>query len=281
MAGALVVVSTPIGNLADLSPRAADALAAADLIACEDTRQTRKLLNHAGVQGARLMALHAHNEAAGAAKVVDRVAAGERVALVTDAGTPSISDPGQRVVAAVAAAGFAVEVVPGPSAAIAALVGSGLATDRFCFEGFLPRKGGERTRRLAAIADDARTTVIYEAPTRLAATLADLRERCGAARPAAVARELTKIHEEIARGTLDELAERWRTVAPKGECVIVVSGAPEPEPASDSAITSALAARVEAGEDRKSAVAGVAAALGVPRRRVYELSLARRPGGAP
>jgi len=203
--------------------------------------------------------------------------------LVTDAGTPSISDPGQRVVAAVAAEGLAVEVVPGPSAVIAALVGSGLATERFCFEGFVPRKGGDRARRLAAIAADPRTTVIYEAPTRLAATLGDLRDSCGPARPAAVARELTKLHEEIVRGTLGELADRWSSGPPKGECVIVVAGAPEAEPATDSDISAALASRRDGGEDRKSAVAAVAAALGVPRRRVYEISLdraGRADGGA-
>ncbi len=285
MPGALVVVATPIGNLGDLSPRAVEALAGADLIACEDTRQTRKLLNHAGIEGARLLALHAHNEAAGAAKVVARVAAGERVTLVTDAGTPSISDPGQRVVAAVADAGLTVEVVPGPSAAIAALVGSGLATDRFCFEGFLPRKGSDRKARLAAISGDARTSVIYEAPTRLAATLEDLRAACGVDRRAAVARELTKLHEEIVRGTLAELAGRWHATPPKGECVIVVAGAPAAAPATDAEISEALSSRLAAGEDRKSAVGDVAADLGVPRRRVYELSLGRgtnsTPRGAP
>jgi 16S rRNA (cytidine1402-2'-O)-methyltransferase len=267
-----VVVGTPIGNLGDLSPRAVDALRAADVIACEDTRHTRKLLTHAGITGPRLVAVHEHNEAEQAARVVEWVEAGKRVALVSDAGMPAVSDPGQRVVAAVAAAGLPVEVVPGPSAVLAALVASGLPTDRFAFEGFLPRKGRERSARLRAVAHDERTTVLYEAPHRVRATVADLADACGGERRVAIARELTKLHEEVWRGTL---ADAEAAVAePRGEYVVVLDGAPPPSkaPKTDDDIVAALHARLDAGEDRKSAVAAVAEELGVPKRQVYELA---------
>ncbi len=169
-----MVVGTPIGNLGDLSPRAAAALAGADLICCEDTRHSRKLLTHAGIHGVELRSLHEHNEDDRTAEVVAAVVSGRTVALVSDAGMPGVSDPGARVIAAVAAAGGVVTVVPGPSAALAALVASGLPTDRFCFEGFLPRSGRERAERLAALAGEVRTAVLFEAPGRVGRTLADL-----------------------------------------------------------------------------------------------------------
>ncbi len=205
-AGALVVVGTPIGNLGDLSPRAVAALGSADVLYCEDTRHSRKLLSHAGISGVPLRSLHEHNEADRLDEVVAAVAAGRTVGLVSDAGMPAVSDPGARVAAAVAAAGLTVTVVPGPSAVLTALVASGLATDRFCFEGFLPRSGRDRAGRLAVVAAEPRTTVLFEAPGRVAATLADLAGVCGGDRPVAVARELTKLHEEIWRGTLEGAA---------------------------------------------------------------------------
>ena len=276
-AGALVVVGTPIGNLGDLSPRAVEALAGADVVACEDTRRTRALLSAANVAGRRLLAVHEHNEAQRAAEITDLVGRGGRVALVTDAGMPAISDPGERVVAAVAAAGLPVVVVPGPSALVAALVASGLPSERFVFEGFLPRKGSARHRRLAAVADEPRTTVLYEAPHRVQSTVADLAEACGADRRVAVARELTKVHEEVWRGTLAAAAEHLASRTPRGEYVLVVGGAPAPPDATDADIEEALAGRIAAGDDRRAAVAGVASDLDVAKRRVYEL--ARRLGG--
>jgi 16S rRNA (cytidine1402-2'-O)-methyltransferase len=277
-AGALVLVATPIGNLGDLSPRAAATLAEADAIACEDTRHTRRLLTAAGITARSLIAVHEHNEASAVPGILDRLGGGQRVALVTDAGMPGISDPGERLVRAAAAAGFPVEVVPGPSAAVAALVVSGLATDRWCFEGFLPRKGGERGRRLAELSAEARTVVLYEAPNRVSATLAALADAFGHDRRVAVARELTKMFEETWRGTLGQAVERTADVnipPPRGEYVIVVEGAGE-GPASavtDQEITTRLLECLRAGDDRKGAVASVAAALRLPRRRVYDLAL--------
>lgn len=274
--GRLVLVATPIGNLGDLSPRAVAELAAADVIACEDTRRTRALLSAAGVPAPKLVAVHAANEADRASSVVAMLGAGSTVAVVSDAGTPAVSDPGHALVAAAVAAGHPVVVVPGPSAALAALVASGLPTDRFVFEGFLPRRGADRGRRLAAVACEGRTVVLYEAPHRLARTVRDLVEACGPERPAALARELTKVHEEVWRGTLGALDERVAEVGPRGEHVLVVGGAPERPPATDGDIQAALVARLDAGHDRKQAVADVAADLGVPRRRVYELALGLR-----
>ena len=269
----LVVGATPIGNLADLSPRAVEALAGADVIACEDTRRTRKLLTHAGVAAKRLVAVHEHNERSRVEEVLELLGRGTRVALVTDAGTPGISDPGQRLVAAAAEAGHRVVVVPGPSAAVTALVASGLPCGRFVFEGFLPRKGRERSERLSALAAEPRTTVLYEAPGRLARTVSELVEACGPGRRVAVARELTKVHEEVWRGTLGAAAEHVAATEPRGEYVLVLEGAAEPEPATDADIEAALAAHLGAGEDKRSALPAVAAELAVPKRRVYEVAL--------
>jgi 16S rRNA (cytidine1402-2'-O)-methyltransferase len=271
--GALVLVGVPIGNLADMSPRATQALRDADVVACEDTRDTRKLLNLLDVGRKRLVAVHDHNEADMADTIVALLADGLRVALVSDAGMPGISDPGEKLVAAVAGAGHDVEVVPGPSAAITALVVSGLPAGRFCFEGFLPRKGSGRTERLQHLATEPRTSILYEAPHRVAATVDDLVAACGADRPVALARELTKLFEEVWRGTLGELAEHLATNERRGEYVLVLGGAPDRRPATDDDITAALSVRLAAGVDRKTAIAEVAKELGVPKRTVYDAAL--------
>jgi len=278
--GALVLVGTPIGNLGDLSPRAVRALTDADVVYCEDTRHSRKLLTHSGIVGASLRSLHEHNEDDRIDEVVAAVAGGATVVLVSDAGMPGVSDPGSRLVAAVAAAGLTVSVVPGPSAVLAALVTSGLPTDRFCFEGFLPRSGRERRERLASVAAEPRTTVLFEAPGRVAATLRDLAAACGAERPVAVARELTKLHEELWRGPAGEAAA-WATATPvRGEVVVVVGGAPVVEAVvADAALLEALGSRLAAGERTRGAVDAVAAEFGVGRRRVYDLALSGRADG--
>ncbi|HVF32503.1 MAG TPA: 16S rRNA (cytidine(1402)-2'-O)-methyltransferase [Acidimicrobiales bacterium] len=273
-AGRLVLVATPIGNLGDLAPRAVAALRDADVIACEDTRHSRKLLDHAGIEPKRLLAVHAHNEAESAARLVDDMTrAGVTVAFVTDAGTPGISDPGERLVAAALAAGLPVDLVPGPSAVIAALVLSGLPTGRFCFEGFLPRKGRERQAVLGAIAAEPRTTVLYEAPHRLAPTVADLRDACGPERRMAIARELTKKFEDVWRGTLADAAERATTMEARGEHVLVVEGAPEPPAASSDDVDAAIVRRLDAGLSARDAAAEVARDLGVPKRVAYHAAV--------
>lgn len=275
--GVLTVVATPIGNLADLSPRAADTLAAAQLILCEDTRRTRKLLAHLGItsagSGPNLISSHAHNERERIAQVVEAVSAGQHVALVSDAGTPAVSDPGRAVVDALLDAGLRVEVVPGPSAVLAALVATGIAAERFCFEGFLPRKGKERRARLGEIGGERRTVVLFEAPARVGATLRDLSEVCGGRRTAGVARELTKLHEEVDRGPLDELALRWDQPR-KGEHVIVVEGATSvSEEPGDDEVRAAVAEHRAGGASRRDAAAAAASELGVSKKRAYELGV--------
>jgi 16S rRNA (cytidine1402-2'-O)-methyltransferase len=232
-AGRVIVVATPIGNLGDLSPRAVEALKGAGYIYCEDTRRTLKLLSHASIKGPRLVSHHRFNEAASTATAVERLEAGATIALVTDAGTPLVSDPGNRLVRAALAAGIPVEAVPGPSAALAALVVSGLATDRWCFEGFLPRTGRGRAERLAAVAAETdRAVVVFESPFRAQRLLDDLVEACGPDRPVAVCRELTKLHEEVWRGPVGQAAERTRSVKPRGEYVVVVGPPQAPVPSS-------------------------------------------------
>ena len=278
--GALVLVATPIGNLGDLSPRAVEVLSAADVIYCEDTRHSRKLLTHAGITGVRLRSLHQHNEGDRIDEVIGSVAGGQTVAMVSDAGTPGISDPGSRVVAAAAEAGLKISVIPGPSAGLAALVTSGLPTDRFCFDGFLPRSGKERRQRLAALAEETRTTVLFEAPGRLAATLADLARELGDQRQVAVARELTKLHEQIWRGTAADAAAWAASALVRGEVVIVVAGAAEAPVVrvEDGPLREALEVRFARGERTRGAVDAVAEEFGVARRRVYDLALAVRNG---
>ena len=280
--GAVVLVATPIGNLGDLSPRAVEVLRTADLVFCEDTRRTRALLSAAGVGGGgRLRSLHAHNEAARVDGVLAALTTGATVAVVSDAGTPGISDPGAHLVAAVAGAGQRVTVVPGPSAVVAALVVSGLATDRFCVEGFLPRKGEGRRRRLDALVAEQRTTVVLEAPGRLAATLAEVAERVPD-RALAVCRELTKVHEEVWRGTAADAAAAFSGREVRGEVVVVVAGASGTRSAGepgDDVVAAAVASRLAQGDSVKDAATAVAAALGVHRRRAYAAAVgARREG---
>jgi 16S rRNA (cytidine1402-2'-O)-methyltransferase len=270
--GALVLIGTPIGNLGDLSPRAVEELARADVVACEDSRRTGRLLQHAGVRARALLVVNDHNEAQRVGEVLTRLARGERVAVVTDAGMPGISDPGERLVRAAARDGHTIEVVPGPSAAIAALVASGLPTARFVFEGFLSRKAGTRRQRLAELVDDERTLVFYEAPHRLAATLSDLCAVLGAWRRVAVARELTKLHEEIWRGHLNEAAAWAAETPPRGEIALVVQGALPPGPADEADVEAAVRARLDAGDSARDAATTVAADLGVPKRQAYAVA---------
>ena len=271
MAGLLSVVATPIGNLDDLSPRAARALSDADLIACEDTRVTRKLLTRVDAR-ARLVPYHARNEATRTPELVRRIAAGEHVAVVTDAGTPGISDPGRGLVNACLEAGLRVQVVPGPSAALAALVLSGLPMARFVFEGFLPRTASARRRRLRELANEERTLVLFESPHRLAASFADIAAAFGD-RPAAIARELTKMHEEVSRGTLfvlrDSIPDRVR-----GEVTIVIAGASgDRDAAEPNDVAGALRATIAGGVSKKEAIARVASELGVPKKDVYRVAV--------
>lgn len=277
--GRLVLVGTPIGNLGDLSRRAVEALAAADLVCCEDTRRTGRLLQHAGIRAPALRVVNEHTESGAVDDVLARLGRGERVAVVSDAGMPGISDPGERLVAAAVGAGFVVEVVPGPSAATTALVASGLPSGRFVFEGFLPRKGSARTARLAAVAGEPRTVVLYEAPHRVTRTLEDLAKACGPDRRVALARELTKLHEEIWRGSLHEAVDRVAEVEPRGEYVLVLDGAPPPGEVTDDDIVAALSTARAGGASTRDAVAAVAADLGVPKRRAYALATGPVPGG--
>ena len=278
--GTLVLVATPIGNLGDLSGRAREVLGVVDVVCCEDTRRTRALLSASGLPAGpgRLISLHEHNEAARTPELLSWLAEGKTVALVSDAGTPAISDPGHRVVAAAVAAGFAVTTVPGPSAVLAALVVSGLETDRFCVEGFLPRKGAARRRRLEALAAEERTAVLLEAPGRTASLLRDLLEACGV-RPVAICRELTKLHEEVWRGQLDEAVSSFAERELRGEVVIVLGGANPAPPIDDDTVAAAVSARLVAGDSPRRAADAVAAALGVPRRRAYAEALVQRGNG--
>ena len=269
--GVLVLAATPIGRVADAAARLAEELAGADVVAAEDTRRLRRLAADLEVAiGGRVVSHFEGNEAARAADLVALLRAGSRVLVVTDAGMPSVSDPGYRVVAAAVEAGVRVTAVPGPSAVLTALAVSGLPVDRFCFEGFLPRKAGERSRRLAELAAEPRTTVFFEAPHRTAATLAALAEAFGAARRAAVCRELTKTHEEVVRGPLGELAS-WAAAGVRGEVTLVVAGAARTAVALSAAdLAAEVAAEEAAGATRKEAIRAVADQQGVPKREVYD-----------
>ena len=273
LAPGLHLVATPIGNLGDITLRALAVLARADLVYCEDTRHSRTLLAHYGI-GTPTRPYHEHNAEAERPRVLAALAAGRSVALISDAGTPLVSDPGYKLVRACLEAGHRVESVPGPSAVLAALSSSGLPTDVFLFAGFLPPRSAARRTRIAELAAIPATLVLFEAPSRVAATLADLAELLGAERPAALARELTKLHEEVRRGTLGELAAAAGTHAPKGEIVLLV-GPPQRAEASDAAIRERLTAALEEFSLRDAAHA-VAEALGVPRSRVYDLGLRLR-----
>jgi 16S rRNA (cytidine1402-2'-O)-methyltransferase len=270
LAPGLHIVATPIGNLRDTTLRALEVLAAADVIACEDTRVTRKLIDHYGIT-TPLTPYHDHNAAQARPKLIARLAAGDAVALVSDAGTPLVSDPGFKLVRAVHEAGHAVTTVPGASAALAALTIAGLPTDRFYFEGFLPAKGGQRQARIAALARIPATLLLFETGPRLAAALADLAQGLGP-REAAVCRELTKLHEEVRRDDLAALAAHYRAAdEPRGEIVLVI--APPAAETTDAVDLDALLRNALARVSVKEAVAEVAAVTGHPRREVYQRAL--------
>ena len=267
--GRLTLVATPIGNLGDLAPRAVEVLAAADAVVCEDTRRTGRLLQHAGVSARRLIVANEHTEAAAAATVLQLLAAGAHIAVVSDAGLPGIADPGERLVRAAIEAGADVSVIPGPTAAVSAVAISGLASDRYVSEGFLPRQGAERASRLAKLGAEERTIVLYEAPHRIARLLGELGELCGLDRRVVLVRELTKLHEETWRGTIGEAIDRCHEVEPRGEYVVVVEGCPEPVIDLDAAILTELAA----GRRPSDAAATIASSLGVAKRAVYTRAL--------
>lgn len=276
MAGTLYLVPTPIGNLGDISPRMADTMAQADFIAAEDTRVSLKLLNHLGLKKP-LISYHRHNTEAGGRAVLERLLAGENCALVTDAGTPAISDPGQDLVALCAQQGIDVIAIPGPCALITALAVSGQPTDRFTFEGFLPMNKKNRKAHLDSLKGEERTMVFYEAPHKLSATLADLRDAFGAERPISLCRELSKLHEEVRRTTLGQAVDWYEENQPKGEFVLVVRGA-EPVEEQEATLEDGLA-RVEVlragGASLKDAVKQAARELNLSKNELYDLALGR------
>lgn len=269
----LVLVATPLGNLGDLAQRAVEELRSVGLVCCEDTRRTGLLLNNLGIN-ATLMRLDEHTEVASIQRVIDALDEGRDVALVSDAGTPAISDPGERLVAAVAETGHVITSVPGPSAVVMALTVSGLPTNRFVFEGFLPRSGRERDARLTEIARESRTSVLYEAPHRIERTLTDLASACGDDRRGAICRELTKVHEEVRRGSLRDLIDTLGE--PRGEYVIVLAGASSSAGASESDVDDALRIELEAGSSVRDAADAVSSKLGVSRKIAYDRALAVR-----
>jgi 16S rRNA (cytidine1402-2'-O)-methyltransferase len=279
--GVLVLAATPIGRVSDASPRLAEELGRADVVAAEDTRRLRRLAADLGVTvTGRVASYFDGNEQGRTEALVAALRSGERVLVVTDAGMPSVSDPGYRLVTAAVAAGVPVTAVPGPSAVLAALAVSGLPVDRFCFEGFLPRKPGDRSRRLDALRDEPRTMVFFEAPHRTEATLRALVDAFGAKRPAAVCRELTKTHEEVVRGGLAQIAD-WAAQGVRGEVTLVVGGAPAGGTAADPAALAALVRDREAdGVTRKEAIAMVAKQARVPKRLVYD-AVHRPPAAEP
>jgi 16S rRNA (cytidine1402-2'-O)-methyltransferase len=276
----LVLAGAPIGQAGDASGRLAHELATADVVAAEDTRRLHRLCADLGVKPTgRVVSCFEGNEQERVPELLAAVRDGKRVLLVTDAGMPTVSDPGYRLVAAAAAEDLPVTCVPGPSAVTTALAVSGLPSDRFCFEGFLPRKAGERRARLTGLLAERRTVVLFEAPHRLAASLADMADVLGADRRAVVCRELTKTHEEVRRGPLAELAA-WAEGGVLGEVTVVLAGAPEPEvDLTPAELVRLVGVREEAGLTRKEALAAVAAEAGVPRREVYDAVVAAKQPG--
>jgi 16S rRNA (cytidine1402-2'-O)-methyltransferase len=267
--GVLVLAATPIGDPQDAAPRLAREIAGADVVAAEDTRRLRRLCADLGVTpSGSVLSYHEHNEAARTPELVERLVAGGRVVVVTDAGMPSVSDPGYRLVDAAVAAGVRVTCVPGPSAVLMALAVSGLPVDRFCFEGFLPRKAGERSRVLEALAEEGRTMVFFEAPHRIDATLLAMAAAFGEGRRAAVCRELTKTYEEVRRGGLSELAA-WAADGVRGEITVVVAGAP-PRASSVDEVLELVRERVAAGERLKDVCADLAASTGLSKKVLYD-----------
>ncbi|MFI7697411.1 16S rRNA (cytidine(1402)-2'-O)-methyltransferase [Nonomuraea sp. NPDC049655] len=270
--GRLVLAGAPIGQAGDVSPRLREVLADADVVAAEDTRRLRRLATELGVEiSGRVVSYYDQNEAGRAQELVEALRQGRTVVVITDAGMPGVSDPGYRLTHLAVEAGITVTALPGPSAVTTALAVSGLASDRFCFEGFPPRKTGDRARRLSALAAEERTMVFFEAPHRLAESLGAMAEAFGADRPAAVCRELTKTYEEVRRGGLGELAE-WAAGGVKGEITVVVAGRVPGagEPDMDELVAE-VDRRVAEGEQRKIAIADVAKGAGVPRRELYDL----------
>lgn len=275
--GVLVLAATPIGDPRDAAPRLGQEIAGADVVAAEDTRRLKRLCADLGISpGGVVLSYHEHNEASRTPELVERLRAGERVVVVTDAGMPSVSDPGYRLVAAAVEAGVHVTCVPGPSAVLMALAVSGLPVDRFCFEGFLPRKAGERARALEALAHERRTLVFFEAPHRIEAALRAMADAFGPQRPAAVCRELTKAYEEVRRGCLAELAD-WAAEGVRGEITVVVAGATA-RAASVEEVLPGIQERVAAGERLKDVCADVAAETGLSKKALYDAALAARRG---
>ena len=275
MNGVLTLVGTPLGNLGDITDRAREMLAAAELVLCEDTRRTGGLISKLGFPAPPMLVANEHTEHGVIDKMLNALNEGKKVVLTTDAGMPAISDPGARLIAAAVDAGFTIDSAPGPTALVVGLVLSGLPTDRFVFEGFLPRRGTDRAERLAEVAREKRTVVLYEAPHRLVRTLQDLAGVCGDDRSAAVARELTKMHQDVQRGTLQSLYQHFFDVPPKGEFVVIIGpNAVEPEVRSDEDLNRLLQAELDDGSSTRDAVALVSALTGESKRRVYDLAVA-------
>ena len=272
--GVLAIVGTPIGNLGDLSTRSVEVLGAAALVACEDTRRTGRLLQYLAISAPAMCVVNQHTEMSSVRRVLEVLASGGDVALVSDAGMPVVSDPGASLVDAVARAGYEVVVVPGPSAVVAALAVSGLVGDRFCFEGFLPRKGGDRRARISELSREPRISVLFEAPHRIVRTIDDLADVLDPTRRVTICRELTKRYEEVWRGSLSEAVVHVHASEPRGEYVIVLAGVPIDDVApDDDEVTEAIRVELAAGVSRRDAVDNVAGALGASRRRVYQLAV--------
>ena len=264
----LILVATPLGNMGDISPRAIEALTNAGLVCCEDTRRTGLLLHNLGI-AATLMRVDDHTEHASIPRVLDALNEGRDVCLVTDAGTPGISDPGSRLVRAAIDASHNVSAIPGPAALVMALIISGLPTDRFIFDGFIARSGQERAAHINELALQRRTVILYEAPHRLHRTLVDLSVACGPERQVALCRELTKIHEEVWRGSLGEAVDHYGTNEPQGEFVLVLHGAPDAPPPTADDIDRLLLAELASGASTKDASTAVSHILGIPKKNVY------------
>jgi 16S rRNA (cytidine1402-2'-O)-methyltransferase len=272
----LYVVATPIGNLEDITHRALRVLSEVPVVAAEDTRAARHLLEHFGLRPEKILSTFEGNEARRAAEIAQRLCGGEDVALISEAGMPGVSDPGRRVVAAAIEAGVRVEVIPGPSAVVTAVVASGLPADRFLFLGFPPREEGARRELFGSLRAERATLVLYEAPPRVGATLGDLVAALGEGRQACLARELTKLHEEVVRGSLGDLWARYRDTAPLGECTLVVGGASEEEARAAAAldVEAEVRALLAEGTTPKEIAARLAVRTGLPRRQLYQLALA-------
>ena len=274
MNGVLTLVGTPLGNLGDITDRAREMLAAAELVLCEDTRRTGGLISKLGFPCPPMLVANEHTEHGVIDKMLAALNDGKKVVLATDAGMPAISDPGARLVSAAVEAGFEIDVAPGPTALVVGLVLSGLPTERFVFEGFLPRRGTDRAERLGEVARERRTVVLYEAPHRLVRTLQDLAGVCGEDRNAAVARELTKMHQDVQRGTLESLHQHFFDVPPKGEFVVIIGpNAAVPEVRTDEDLVRLLQAELTDGSSTRDAVALVSTLTGEPKRRVYDLAV--------